>query len=180
MWFHDLGMDPHETPSSDLSTPTAGGRPGPLWDLARAEKLSDRHSPRPAGDYLSTTATMVDHLVGLIGPEVTGPPSVWIAFLDEDDRVLPVAVPVDDLPSFPDTETVANLSALVRAVLAENFPRARVLGAVVRADGGDYGAFERRWAGALWRAAEIDGWPVRAVVAVGEGRARVLSRERCL
>lgn len=173
-------MDLHETPSADRSTPTDGGRTHAPWDLARAEKLSDRHSPRAAGAHLATTATMLDHLVGLIGPDVTGPPSIWIAFLDEDDRVLPVAMPVDDLPSFPDTATVTNLSALVRAVLAENFPGARVLGAVVRADGGDYGAHERRWAGALWRAAEVDGWPVRALVAVGEARARVLARGRCL
>lgn len=180
-----LGMDNHESRAHDPSTPaptltSAFCAPQAQWDPPPYEKLSDRHSPRSAGTPLCTPSMMLDHLVGLVGPEVGGPPSVWISFLDDADRVLPVAVPVEDLPSLPDARTLADLSALVRGVVAENFPGASVIVAVVRADGGDHGAHERRWAGALWRVSDADGWPVRAMVAIGEGRARVLVRERCL
>lgn len=178
---HSLTMEHHETHAHDRSAPASGVHdaraPG---DLLRAEKLSGRHSPRSAGTRLLTASMMLDHLVGLVGPEVAGPPSVWISFVGDDDRVLPVAMPVEDLPTLPDAQTITDISALVCAVVAENFPGARVIVAVVRADGGDHGAHERRWARALWRVADTDGWPVRAMVAIGEGRARVLDRERCL
>lgn len=142
--------------------------------------FSDRHSPGLPGTRLLSEGQVLDHLVGLVGAEAGGPESLWFTFLSDDDRILPVAVPCEDLPSFPDPATVRALSALVAEVVDESFPGATVLVAVVRASGGDYGAHERRWAGALWRAAEADGWVVRAVAAVGVERARLLSRERCL
>lgn len=129
---------------------------------------------------LASPEQMLDHMVGLVGPESAGPASVWISFVTADDRILPVAIPVEELPTLPDARTMEGLSELVRRVVAESFPGAGALVAVVRAGGGDYGAHERRWAGALWRAADTGGWTVRAMVAVGDGRARVLARDRCL
>lgn len=169
----------HETASSRAQSPSDEDRAS-AWEVPPTEKLSDRHSPGRPGSVLASPEQMLDHLVGLIGPEAAGPASVWISFVTPDDRILPVAIPVEELPSLPDAGTMDGLSALVRRVVAENFPGAGALVAVVRSGGGDYGAHERRWAGALWRAADTGGWSVRAIAAIGDGRARVLARDRCL
>ncbi|MEP7765986.1 hypothetical protein [Sanguibacter sp. 25GB23B1] len=165
---------PPEVPAQSTTTRA------PAWDVPPTERLSERHSPGRPGTVLVSSDQMLDHLVGLVGPESAGPAAVWISFVTPDDRILPVAIPVEDLPSLPDESTMEGLSALVRRVVAENFPGACALVAVVRAGGGDYGAHERRWAGALWRAADTGGWTVRTMAAVGDGRARVLARDRCL
>lgn len=143
------------------------------------EALSAQHAPGEPGTRLTTDAEVLDHLVGLVGPEAAGPPALWVSFLSADDRVLPVAIPLEDLPVLPDRDSVETVELLVRTVVRENFPGAATLVAIVRADGGDHGAFERRWAHALWSAAEAHGWSVRSIVAVGEGRARTLDRSRC-
>ncbi|PFG33146.1 hypothetical protein [Sanguibacter antarcticus] len=173
-------MAHHESSAPSPSQSSSTRDPDPAWEVASCEPLSERHSPGLPGSALTSSDEMLDHLVGLVGPESGGPASVWISFVTQDDTILPVAIPVEDLPSFPDERTMEGISALVRSVVAENFPGAAALVAVVRAGGGDYGAHERRWAGALWRASEAGGWSVRAMVAVGDGRARVLVRERCL
>lgn len=48
--------------------------------------------------------------------------SLWITFLDADDRPLQAIVPIDDVPPSPDDEMVDNLVSIVQDVLAEQAP----------------------------------------------------------
>lgn len=119
---------------------------------------------------------MLDHLVGLVGHFVAVSPAVWFTFLDAAGRVVPVAIPFDELPVLPTVDAVAEVVEVVSAAVSQQRDGLEVLVAICRRSGGDVGVFERQWAGALWEAADAAGWRVRTVVAVGTDRVRELVR----
>lgn len=137
------------------------------------------NTPARPGSYLGTDEQLLDHLVGLIGSEAAGPPALWLSFLSSDRELLPVALPLDDLPATPEAGDIAAVFEAAAEIISEELPSAQVVAAVVRANGGDYGMFERRWANALWTGADGAAVPLLAVAAVGESRARILERGRC-
>lgn len=144
---------------------------------------SPRHRPlMPCvpGTVLTTGAEVFDHLVGLAGPYLPFSRAAWFTFLDGDGRVVPVAVPFERLPSRPSAAAVSEIVEVISTVVSQTPGGLEVLAALCRPSGGDLGTFERRWAAALWRAADTAGWSLRAVVAVGRHRARPLDRDRCL
>jgi len=52
----------------------------------------------------------------VLAPPVFGARSLWLAWFDPDGRMLPVVVPVDDLPRLPVHEVLRGLLALHDAV----------------------------------------------------------------
>ncbi|WP_435735298.1 hypothetical protein V5D56_10500 [Cellulosimicrobium sp. PMB13] len=48
--------------------------------------------------------------------------SLWITFLDAEDRPLRAVVPIDDVPPSPEDEMVDNLVGIVQDVLADQAP----------------------------------------------------------
>ncbi|WP_369140996.1 hypothetical protein [Modestobacter versicolor] len=52
----------------------------------------------------------------VLAPPVFGGRSLWLAWFDRDGRMLPVVVPVDELPRLPDHETLRGLLSLHDAV----------------------------------------------------------------
>jgi hypothetical protein len=56
----------------------------------------------------------------LLAPPVFGARSLWLIWLDADGRMLPVVLPVDDVPQVPDRVLTSGLLALHDAVAAEH------------------------------------------------------------
>jgi len=131
--------------------------------------------PRPPGVMLETDEEVHEHLLDLIGAERHGPRALWVLLLDEEDQALPMVIPIDDLPTMVDLAMVANLAGILQTMLEENAPGGSVAFALVRPGGGDRGAYEVSWSWALTEAmAEVE-VPIRAIVAVGRDRSRLLA-----
>ncbi len=142
---------------------TAWSAPGPDDDL----------SALPSHPLLDDS-DLLDAVLALVGPERAGPPALWLLLLDADARPLPVVLPLVGIPLQPEPRDVRQVMVAIGDVLAHDAPGGSLVVAVVRAAGGDRGSFERTWEPALREAAADRGITVRAVLAVGEHRARVL------
>lgn len=123
---------------------------------------------------LCTAEEIHEHLVALVGPERDGPRALWVIFLDEDDRALPLVIPIGDLPTIVDRSMVANLAENLRVLVDQNSPGGCVAFGLVRRGGGDRGTFEAGWSAALQEAMNAVDLQVRAFVAIGRDRSRVL------
>ncbi len=139
--------------------------PGPDDDLA------DAVAP---GVAVPDADAALELMLRLVGPERAGPPALWFALLDGDRRLLPVVLPISEVPLRPDAAAARQVVHVLASVLEREPSGGSVVVAVVRAAGGDHGSFERAWAHALLLAATDRALTVAAVVAVGEHRARVL------
>ncbi|MBD8058815.1 hypothetical protein IC607_07525 [Cellulomonas sp. JH27-2] len=128
----------------------------------------------PVGTVLGDGEAALDVLLPLIGPERAGPAALWALLVDEDDRTLPVVIPLDDTPARPDAVLASDLVAALALILAERAPGGGLVFAVVRRAGGDRGTVERGWEQVLAQACEAQGVRLRGVCAVGRHRARVL------
>jgi len=118
---------------------------------------------------------VLEVVLSLVGPERAGPPALWIVLLDAHGMMLPAVLPLVGVPLQPDPVQVDQVVAAMADILVHDAPGGSVAVALVRAAGGDRGAFERAWEHALRQAAAARGVTVSAVVAVGEHRARVLA-----
>ncbi|MBO3093449.1 hypothetical protein [Cellulomonas dongxiuzhuiae] len=119
---------------------------------------------------------ILDVMLSLVGPERAGPPALWLVLLDAAGMMLPAVLPLVGIPLQPDTAQVRQVVVALGDILAHDAPGGAIAVAVVRAAGGDRGAFERAWEHALRVACDDLGVRVCAVVAIGEHRARVLAR----
>jgi hypothetical protein len=137
------------------------------------DELDDDELPVP-WTVLCTAEDVHEHLLGLIGPERDGPRALWVVFLDAGDRVQPLVIPITGVPTIVDRRMVANLASTLRTLVDQNAPGGSVAFGLVRRGGGDRGTFEAGWADALHEGLGAVGVPVRAVVAIGRDRSRVL------
>ncbi|MDM7831171.1 hypothetical protein [Cellulomonas edaphi] len=119
---------------------------------------------------------VLDFLLRLIGPERAGRMALWCALVDDDDRTLPIVLPVSDIPVRPDTEMLAILVAQLGELLREHVHAddGGLVFGLVRRTGGDRGEVELSWSAALRHAADRAGVRLRAVAVIGRDRARVL------
>ena len=139
-----------------------------LWGSAAAEP------PGPPGTPLRSGDDALAVLLDLVGPERAGAAALWFLLLDADARPLPLVVPIVDVPVRPDRAVARRLMEVIDAYLSSDAPGGSVVAGLVRAAGGDLGAFEALWVPALREAADDAGVQLWAVVAIGAGRARVL------
>lgn len=164
----DDGPGPH-APPPDLH-PTPAALPDP-WDSLR---LPEHETPDAVGRTVESADEALALLLGLVGRDRSGPPALWFVLLDADDRVLPVVLPIPEVPLVADPVVAANLLHVLASVLEHDAPGGSLLVAYVRRGGGDRGAFEGGWSRVLQAEAAQAGVRIRAEVALGQDRARVL------
>jgi hypothetical protein len=70
---------------------------------------------RSADDLTARWTTVLD-------PPIFGARSLWVIWLDDDGLMLPIIVPVDDLPSRPDRELLSGLLQVASGVLDDQLP----------------------------------------------------------
>ena len=56
----------------------------------------------------------------LLDPPVFGARSLWLMWLDDDGRALPVIIPIDDIPGVPDHAMLAGLVSVHEAISDEH------------------------------------------------------------
>lgn len=69
---------------------------------------------------ISSAAELTERWSTLLTPPVFGARSLWLLWIDDDGRMLPVVMPVDDVEARPDKGVVAGLLEMHRGV-AEQF-----------------------------------------------------------
>ena len=96
----------------------------------------------------------------LMGPGGFGRRSIWFVFLDEDDRLQRVIMPIDDVPEEPDPPVINNL-ATIFTELHDDGQFASTAMLLSRPGPGQMTGADRRWARAL-RAGlgRVSPWPV--------------------
>jgi hypothetical protein len=82
--------------------------------------------------------------------------TLCLVFLDEDERVLPTLVPMDDLPAWPDDELVSGLRHIVRESTFGG-PAASVVMLLSRPGGDAITAQDRNWSTEL---GSFSDWPL--------------------
>lgn len=161
--------DPHELWPPDLADdlpddPWLDGGTGTEDDL-----------PPVTLRVLEDSRDALDVLLRLVGSEREGRPALWFLVLDSADRVLPLVLPIAEVPTVPDAEVSANLLHVLASVLEHDAPGGSVVVGYVRRGGGDLGAFEAGWSSALHVSARREAVRIRAEAAIGRDRARMLS-----
>ena len=68
---------------------------------------------RSADELTRRWATVLD-------PPVFGARSLWLMWLDDDGRALPVIIPIDDIPGVPDHAMLAGLVSVHEAISDEH------------------------------------------------------------
>jgi hypothetical protein len=84
----------------------------------------------------------------LMGPDGFGRRTVWLAFLDRDNRTLPMVVPIDDVPAEPEPAGIRMLAELVGGVVGTG-DAAFVVVLLSRDGSAAMTSADRRWATAL-------------------------------
>ncbi|HEX4017891.1 MAG TPA: hypothetical protein VHX15_14245 [Frankiaceae bacterium] len=82
---------------------------------------------RPVEITIRTDADVRTLWMSLVPAEERRRRSLWMVFLDADDRTLPMAFPIDDLPATLDTQLRRSLGNILREVTSTSPARSAVL-----------------------------------------------------
>jgi hypothetical protein len=118
-------------------------------------------TPPPPYSVVRTPAELLAMWQGLMGAGGFSVRSVWLVFFDDQFRMQPVIVPIDDLPAEPDPQLIDNLVGVVRG-LVDNEAAATVALLISRDGPTGMTESDRRWARAFRAAFDsaIAPWPL--------------------
>ncbi|GAA1713011.1 hypothetical protein GCM10009809_06440 [Isoptericola hypogeus] len=134
--------------------------------------MDTRIEPFRPGDRISDDAELLELAAWLADASRPGERDLTLTWLDADDRVVGVVVPVDDAPAAPDVELTRHLGTLMREVLDEHAPGGSIVAVLGRPGDSAIGAADRAWN----RALRADpGGRVRGVFVAADGVVRPLT-----
>lgn len=110
---------------------------------------------------LDTDAAIERRVTDLIGRATRR--QLWLIFLDDEQVQLPTMIPVDDLPTAPQSGDGAMLGGAL-AMTAELLGAASVVLVWERYSGDTLTALDRRWASLAHDACDAQGLPLRAML----------------
>jgi hypothetical protein len=134
--------------------------------------------PRSPGTVVRSCADLTNLWESLMGPGGFGVTSLWLIFLDADNRLQPAIVPIDDLPTEPDREFLRSLMQII-ADLVDSGSTSSVAMLLSRPGPAVISGPDRRWARAL-RAElgdRLTTWPIHLAT---PGRVRVFAPDDLL
>src|SRR5215472_171134 len=89
--------------------------------------------------------------------------SIWLLFLSASGVQLPVVVPIDGVPEYPDLTTARSLCWVIAEALRHNVPGGHAIVVLTRPGGGAADDADLNWAATLHRAAGERGASLRMV-----------------
>jgi hypothetical protein len=117
--------------------------------------------PRPHDTVIRSHADLFTLWRGLMGPGGFSVATIWLVFLDQDNRLQPLIVPIEDIPTEPDAPFLRSLVWIVRDLI-DSGDASSVAVLISRPGGPAMLGSDRRWARAL-RAElgdELAVWPI--------------------
>jgi hypothetical protein len=132
----------------------------------------DTHShtaPQPQqpsrGEVITGPLRSDEEILGRVGQLIDAEDrqrqSLWLFFLDRDGQQMPVVVPIDDVPDYPDLPLVGNVCWIVAEVLAEHEPTGAAVITLSRPGAAEFGDVDRHWYRALRDGAREHGAAIR-------------------
>ena len=123
---------------------------------------------------LDTDADVLDRIDQLIAENARRDRSLWLLFLAADAVQLPVVVPIDDVPAYPDPGTAGSICDVIAHVINSVAPGGSVVISLVRDNGRGVTDSDQHWLMALRAAAARTGVHLRMFcVATTEGVRRL-------
>ncbi len=101
--------------------------------------------------------------------------SLWLSWIDADHRLLPVLVPVDDIPDTPDAKLLDNLGFVVKSVIDKEAAGGSAVFMLERPGGDAVCDSDRRWNAGVRRAALDHGVTLRGGFLATAGGVRPLT-----
>lgn len=148
-------------------------RPSRTWDSdGPDDDLADLASL--VGTRVRSPAEAARLLQTLVGPEAYGPPALWCALLDADDRLLPLVLAISERPLTVSDGFAQHLADDLAAVLEQHAVGGSVVVALV-GDGDEDVHDQLSWVCELEHTTAQAGVPLHAVVAVGPHGPAVLA-----
>ena len=124
------------------------------------------HGPAPASDIavpLRTDEDVLRRIDLLVDQDARQERSIWLLFLSASGVQLPVVVPIDGVPEYPDLTTARSLCWVIAEALRENVPGGHAVVVLTRSAAGPAGDADLDWAATLHRAANDRGAAIRMV-----------------
>jgi hypothetical protein len=75
--------------------------------------------PPRADVPIRSASELTDRWAAVLEPPIFGAHSLWLMWLDDDGRMLPVVIPVEDMPRLPDHAVLAGLLSVHEGISAE-------------------------------------------------------------
>ncbi len=122
---------------------------------------------QPFAMTVRTSADVLALWTKLVPPAERSRRTLWLAFLDREDRTLPTAIPIDELPAGPDTLLCGNLRKIVEELAATGPVRSALL---LLARPGTRAATpnDHRWAAMVRETiGELSRWPLHVATPAG-------------
>jgi hypothetical protein len=117
-------------------------------------------TPPPPGTLVRNAVDLGRVWQRLMGPGGFGIRTLWLLFLDEQNRLQGALMPIEDVPAEPDVPSVRNLARVV-ADLLEDGEAASIAVLLSRPGPRAMTGADRRWARVvLDELGELSGWPV--------------------
>lgn len=133
--------------------------------------------PAPASDLavpLRTDEDVLRRIDLLVDQDARQERSIWLLFLSASGVQLPVVVPIDGVPEYPDLTTARSLCWVIAEALRSNVPGGHAIVVLTRPGGGSADNADLDWAATLHRAAGDRGASLRMVcLATPSGVCRV-------
>ncbi len=139
-----------------IDTDGACGQRIPAAAMLREGRWMDL-SPHVPDRTLDSPEKILSTLEDIIDRRSRDQRSLWIMWLDQQSRPLPVISPIDDLPDEPDDLLVRNLFGILGDMLDGHAPGGSVLLTVTRPGPLSIEDFDRRWFFALHAMARSSG-----------------------
>jgi hypothetical protein len=102
---------------------------------------------------LSTDAEVLNRVDQIISYQARRGRSLWLTFLAADAVLLPVIVPIDDLPAEPEPDAASCIGDLIARVLKDAVPGGSAVMTLVRGAGRALTNSDQQWLLALHEAA---------------------------
>ena len=128
--------------------------------------------PFRPGDRITDDAELLELACYLADASRPGERDLTLTWLDADDRLLGLIVPLDDVPDSPDATVARGLGDLVRDVVDEHAPGGSVVAVLGRPGDSAVSAGDRAWNRALRHGAGVR---VRGVFVAAGGEVRPLT-----
>ncbi len=109
----------------------------------------------------------------------TGARSLWLAFLDVEDRPTPFLARIDDVPEQPEPVTLGNLMEICERIVADNHG-GRIALLLVRPGRPLQHSGDRSWAAAILAAARRAGVPCAPVHLATDDEVRLVAADDML